>query len=297
MKEGFKGQRLITLPEDILKEYSKHPLIKTLYIRKIGHFPKVKHHNVVKPKGCDYYMLIYCVAGKGWYKINNKTYIIEKDHFIFLPSDTPYSFGANEEEPWTIYWIHFRGTLAKEIINNIYTPKEIRISNKSRFQERLDLFEEIYYNFSLSYIKEYMIYSSICLFYFLASFIYITQFRNKYMINHKEDIFIQKVNHFMKENIYNNLKLNDIAQYFNYSTSHFIFLFKKEFQESPISYFLKLKVQKACEYLELTNLKIIEISNCLGFEDPAYFSRLFKKIMGISPQKYRINELSKYNEE
>ena len=64
IKEGFKGQRLLSLPEDLLKKYSHHPLVEALYVRKIGFFPKVKYHYVQKNRGTDYHMLIYCTGGK-----------------------------------------------------------------------------------------------------------------------------------------------------------------------------------------------------------------------------------------
>ena len=67
-------------------------------------------------------------------------------------------------------------------------------------------------------------------------------------------------------------------------------LFQKETGSSPINYFIRLKIQKACQYIELTNLKLNEIALRLGFEEPAYFSRLFTKVMGISPSAYRAKE-------
>ena len=50
-KEGFKGERFIYLPEELLLEYRKDPLIGNLYVRKIGFFPKVKSHYVENKKG------------------------------------------------------------------------------------------------------------------------------------------------------------------------------------------------------------------------------------------------------
>ena len=107
IKEGFKGERFVSLPENLLREYSKDPLIENLYVRKIGFFPKVKYHYVQKESGTDYAMLIYCVDGKGKYHINGKTYQIRQKQYIFIPPHVPYSFEADIDEPWTIYWLHF----------------------------------------------------------------------------------------------------------------------------------------------------------------------------------------------
>ena len=53
IKEGFKGEKVVSLPEDLLQTYSKDPLIGNLYPRKIGYFPRVHYHYVQKPQGCD----------------------------------------------------------------------------------------------------------------------------------------------------------------------------------------------------------------------------------------------------
>ena len=290
IKEGFKGERLISLPEDLLNTYSKDPLIGNLYVRKIGFFPRVKFHYVQKEEGCDYTMLIYCTEGKGWYKIYGKTYVIEKNQYIMLPPYVPYSFGADDTDPWTIYWLHFRGELSSSFLPDKYIPKPLLPNEHSRLQERFHLFEEIYSCFSMGYIKEYMVYSSMCLYMFLASFTYLEQYRHITTPTHKEYPFSSRVIYYMEENIQQNLSLEQFASYFKYSPSHFSMLFMKETGVSPINYFIRLKNQKACQYIELTNLKLNEIALKLGFEEPAYFSRIFTKIMGISPSQYRKKE-------
>lgn len=72
-----------------------------------------------------------------------------------------------------------------------------------------------------------------------------------------------------------------------YRRAHFSVTFKKKTGFSPIEYFNHLKMQKASQYLLFTNLRIKEIAQEVGIEDPYYFSRLFTKIMGISPVHYR----------
>ena len=52
-------------------------------------------------------------------------------------------------------------------------------------------------------------------------------------------------------------------------------------------YFSNLKIQKSCQYLYFTDLSIKEICREVGFDDPYYFSRMFKKLMGMAPSKYK----------
>lgn len=93
--------------------------------------------------------------------------------------------------------------------------------------------------------------------------------------------------HYMKENIEKHLTLQDIATQIGYSSSHFSMLFKKKTGHSPLTYFNLLKMQQACLLLDTTDMKINQICYKIGIEDPYYFSRLFCKIMGMSPRKYR----------
>ena len=290
IKEGFKGERSISLPEELLTQYSKDPLIGNLYVRKIGFFPKVKYHFVQKDKGCNYSMLIYCTDGKGWYRIKGKEYRIEQNQYIIIPANEPYAFGADEKDPWTIYWLHFRGKMSASFYPQHPNPVSILPGEYSRLQDRTQLFEEIYSCFSMGYIKEYMSYSSMCLYLFMGSFLWLEQFRHYKIPSHREYPFSSRVIHYMQENIDHNLTLEQLAAYFKYSPSHFSMLFQKETGSSPINYFIRLKIQKACQYIELTNLKLNEIALRLGFEEPAYFSRLFTKVMGISPSAYRAKE-------
>ena len=91
LKEGFKGEKSLQLSDDLLTKHSKNPLIGNLYIRKMGFFPKVKYHYIQQELGCTYAMIIYCTAGRGWYQIAGKSYVLEKDQYIILPPNTPYS--------------------------------------------------------------------------------------------------------------------------------------------------------------------------------------------------------------
>ena len=96
--------------------------------------------------------------------------------------------------------------------------------------------------------------------------------------------------HYMRENIENRITMAEVLRYVGYSQSHFSTVFKKKTGMSPLSYFNRLKVEHACKLLKTTDLKVNMICYKVGIEDPLYFSRLFSKVMGMSPTDYRLKE-------
>ena len=99
--------------------------------------------------------------------------------------------------------------------------------------------------------------------------------------------------HFMRENMENHLSMEEMLKYIGYSKSHFSIVFKKQMGCTPLAYFNRLKIESACELLKLTDMRMNQICYKIGMKDSLYFSRLFKKAMGMSPTEYRIRESKK----
>jgi len=81
-----------------------------------------------------------------------------------------------------------------------------------------------------------------------------------------------------------------MARHAGLSVAHFSQLFKRQTGYSPVDYFIHAKIQHACFLLDTTPLSVSDIGLRLGYKDPYYFSRIFRKVMGVSPRAYRISE-------
>ena len=71
------------------------------------------------------------------------------------------------------------------------------------------------------------------------------------------------------------------------STSHFIRTFKTQVGYSPLAYQTRLRIERAKDLLQATDLRVSEIAQRIGYQNPMYFSSTFKKHTGMTPLEYR----------
>ena len=284
---GFKGERFIYLPLSILEQMEKNPLTGDLYIYSLGYFTKAAFHYIERLNGCDQYLLIYCKDGKGHVRIQNRHYELSADQYIILPPHIYHQYEVDEKDPWSIYWFHFKGTKAPYIAQGQDVPHTVTSSVSSRQQNRLELFEEIYTTLKSSLSVEHINYANFCFGYFLSTLLYIQQYRESGGKSEYMGTIINRSIYYMNKNINKNLTVQEIASFVNYSPSYFYRKFMQEIGIAPMTYFTKMKINKAYGLLKDTDLKINQIATLLGYTDPLYFSRVFSKEAGVSPQQYR----------
>ncbi|MFR1872924.1 MAG: helix-turn-helix domain-containing protein, partial [Coprococcus sp.] len=92
---------------------------------------------------------------------------------------------------------------------------------------------------------------------------------------------------YIEENYQLNIRLEEIAQHVNLSAAYFSYLFKKETGKSLSEYVTEIKLQKARDMLKQGDLNISEIACEIGYSDVRYFSKIFKRVVGVKPSEYR----------
>ncbi|WP_199138292.1 AraC family transcriptional regulator [Pedobacter sp. ASV12] len=285
-REGFEGQRHIVLPKKVESTFlKKDPITKQIYITDIGYFPKAKNHFVVREEGAEQHILIYCVDGTGWIEVEGQPVAISPSTFFIIPLGTKHSYGADEQNPWSIYWVHFKGKLSGQIIELI-SEQVSGLEPKIIFNEnRIRIFEEIYLTLENGYSDDNLRFITMAFYHFLSSILYEDKFGRVELKNSNQ--VVSEVIKFMQHNLGASIALKDFADRANLSVSHFSLVFRSATGYSPTDYFNHLKIQKACQQLQFTDFSIKQISNTVGFKDPYYFSRLFSKWMHVSPSAYR----------
>ena len=285
LADGFKGERAIVTPYNIRTYLAENKITRQMYVTHIGYYPNAKYHFRERKDGTNEYVFIYCEKGQGWIDYADSRHRLKENSFFIIPANESHAYGADTRDPWSIYWFHFLGDnieMFRSIMGRTFYLEE---SDKSRYQDRIQLFNELYQNLNMGYSPENLEYITFCLMHFLASLKYVSQYREIKQV--REDDVVQKSIIYMKENLENKIILEDIAQAVGYSGSRLNTLFSQRTSFSPIEYYNQLKIQRACSYLQFTELKIKEIAFRLNYYDPFHFSKAFHKEMEITPKEYR----------
>jgi AraC-like DNA-binding protein len=283
-RDGFAGEKQINISKSVLNKFvRKTTFLNSLYITHIGYFPNASFHYRERRKGCDDYILLYSLAGKGYIENVAGKMELNPNQFIIIPPHLFHRYQADLDNPWTLYWVHFSSDKLEEFrmdfnIDRFYSPTDLRFNQKI-----IDTWVQMYASLADGYNKPNISYANLCLYRFLSFFI----LTNKTFTLEEADSPLDQSIAFMKENIGKRLSADDIASRFQYSCSHYTAIFKQKTGMSPIDYFIRLKIHFACQLLTQTDLKIKEIADRIGYDDPYYFSRLFKQVTGQSPKVYK----------
>ena len=284
-QDSFEGQQMVVLPFAIRDMMLKNDLTKHLYVADIGYFPRAKFHTRERKVGSLDNILILCAEGKGWVNCHGKRFALAKDQYFIIPKGVEHSYGADFNDPWSIQWVHFNGALSDHFIGLAEYPKTLSSSNHDLLNDRARVHLEMIRVLQRSFSIESLEYCSLLLTQYLANFKYESVKQN---LKHDElKNAATSAIAFMKQHLSQKVELREIAEHCQLSVSHFCLYFKKQTSHTPIEYLTMLRVQKACEYLSLTNLKVTEIAHQLGFRDAYYFTRVFTKSIGYSPINYR----------
>ncbi|WP_230875587.1 AraC family transcriptional regulator [Paenibacillus campinasensis] len=270
-----------------MNEAASHPLVRPLYVTDIGYFPHALHHYRERPEGPKAFLVIYCIEGEGWYQLEgSKPYPLRKGQVAVIPPEVPHAYASSEANPWSIYWWHMNGEYAHSHYEGFLASAEAARIPVESSRRIVELFEESYTLLQRGYTLHHIIHVS-QLAGHLASILRLSRLQPDARREHGPKHDMNETLRFMTEHLEGQLTLRELAAQANLSVPHFTHRFKEATGYPPIDYYLRLKIQRACQHLDLSDASVKEISLRLGFQDPYYFSRLFKKIMGKSPTDYR----------
>ena len=284
--EGFANQHLFRLPRPVLDRWRSHPLLQSLMPTDVGWFPQARYHYCERPEGIPEHILIFCVAGEGWFELDGITRPICANQAVFIPQNMPHAYGSSVDAPWSIHWMHFVGVEGSFYVSQV-PEDDHRLMVDEQCGLRLQaLFQQCYEGLKEGFVLNRLIHAAKILHHLLGELLYNNPAFSPFQRTNRFRS-IEPTLRYLRQNINHSLTLDDIANHANLSKPHFSRIFKNQTGYSPMDYFIHMKIQRASSMLILTDKTVREIALAVGYDDPYYFSRLFKKVIGQSPSAVR----------
>ena len=240
---------------------------------------------VTRPKGRLDYQFIYIASGKAhfYFQKDKETVARAGSLILYRPKQfQKYSFCGGDNV--NAYWIHFTGKDIKALLSTFPYTNVNPIINVGLNSEYVVLLNKIILELQLNKLDADDM--AILLFRQLL----IEFHRSLYQNDHKHLVISPEVEAsilYFREHYNEPLVIDEYAKKCNQSPSTLLRSFKKHTGETPLQFLIKLRLDTAKNLLKSTTCTVNEISEMVGYDNPLYFSRLFSKHVGISPQKYR----------
>lgn len=230
----------------------------------------------------NHYVIHYVVAGKGYYLLGGQRYEIHAGEAFLIVPDTEITYHADEIDPWEYVWVGFAGADAQPILQcTPLSEKEpvLHLADGETFRKAIErIYEARGADFNHAVRMTGELYTALSL------------LMRDDPSHRAEDVatqYVQKAATYIAHHYAYPITVLDVASYVGIDRSHLYTVFKQVLGVSPKDYLTDFRIRKACTLLREPELSITAAANSVGFENNLYFSKVFRKRMGVTPSQYR----------
>lgn len=242
--------------------------------------------------------ITFVKEGSAHYLIDGEHFVSQAGDILFIPPNTLHSVSRIQQQSETfVFHLNFIGLETNdysainylEPLQNGRVQSNYRISQASpNYETMLELVQTLFSN-----VREQEPYFQLTLKSALLRFLreaFACEFLTFEALpagKAQENQKIKELLSYIEQNLEKKLQISDLADFVNYSQSHFMAFFRKNFGMSCMDYVQSVRIKKAEEHLKYSDEPITEIALKVGFANPSSFNRLFKSKLGVSPRQYR----------
>jgi AraC-like DNA-binding protein len=284
-----------------MARYALEPAISDFLLTRSGYFPRCWHNSAWRPEPLPLHETVVsiCLEGRGWVKdvhhADRPNVPISPGDVLVVPSDTPHAYNADEKDPWTQLWFHATGPRVAQFLAQLRVtggPYKGRVSNLGMVMDSMHRINELRQqgcgravlleSAALGELVLARLYAESCL-----EPAWSGRRRGNESGAAERVRKLNRVTAFLQENSHRNLPMTEMAQACHVSESWLYHTFPAHSGFTPLGFIIHLRLQEACCALATTERKMEDIAAAVGYNDWFYFSRLFKKHLGLSPSGYR----------
>lgn len=239
--------------------------------------------STTRPDGRPDYQLLYIAAGKAWFTFQGSVIEVPAGNMVLYEPHQYQQYAYYLEDKPEVYWVHFTGKETSGLMEQAgFSPNCFLYTGVS------SSYQELF----LSIIRELQLprpcSDELASLHLRQLFLLLKRLKEEGGFQKTEmQKEMEKTVHFLHENLSKDFEVEQYAKELHMSTCWFIRSFKTYTGMPPRKYLTSIRIKKARELLESTDYGVGEIGNIIGYDNPLYFSRIFKKQTGISPAEYR----------
>lgn len=234
----------------------------------------------------EHFKIHYIHKGKGTFRLGNKTYHLEEGQgFLICPNVIAY-YKADDKEPWSYSWCAFDGINAEAYLKRANLTNDNPIFEYNKDNKINKCFEEMIQATNSEKSSDLRLQSLLYL--FLATIIDETVLDSFYEeTKTNKNLYINKAIDFIHINYSRKIRVSEVAKFISLDRKYISKLFKDIVGVTIQDYLISFRINKAKEMMKDKQLSIGDISRSVGYDNPLIFSKIFKKVNGMSPSKYR----------
>jgi AraC-like DNA-binding protein len=236
----------------------------------------------------QHHELVFVTGGKGTIIIEKKRYQVKAGMLFYICPDVLHSIETDIEESICFLSVHFSYARVSFNDSKWAIRGEAGILPLRSALELKDYYhiDDIFKKLVASWNAKLPGYEFITKTLLQQLLIAIFQNIRKQNQNYSISLKVEKIIKYMHQNINNRVTLTELSELVQLSSAYLSRAFKETTGYSVIEFFNKIKIDKAKELIIEGNKRVKEVAQALGFTDEFYFSRIFKRIEGISPSEY-----------
>lgn len=236
----------------------------------------------------DHYLIHFIHSGKGIFQVGDTTYQLKGGNGFLICPDIVTYYQADKKEPWHYSWVGFHGLKAESYLIECGLTAENPVFEYTED----DYIEKCFFEMADAYYLKRG--GNVKRMAYLYLFLYklIETNTQELYYNSKEsrhDYYINEALQFVEMNYSRKINVDMLSRYVGLNRSYLNSLFKEALGKTLQQYLIEFRVRKACELLENSSLRIGDISHSVGYPDQLLFSKVFKRIQGVTPSEYRKN--------
>lgn len=236
-----------------------------------------------RPAGLPDYQILYIASGRAWFLLEGTNTEVPAGHMVLYRPEQPQDYYYLLQDKPEVFWVHVTGYEVEKL------AAEAGFSGGAVLETGLIPGCREYFLAIIRELQLFQTYSDeMAALIFRQLLFYIQRQRMTGGLPYREtQKEMEEAVHFFHENYSNNISISDYAKKLHMSTCWFIRCFKQYRGETPGQYLTSVRITRARDLLESTNCSVSEIGDIVGYENPLYFSRIFKRQTGTSPTEYR----------